>query len=102
MPFSRRYNTLPLQLAITTFQSGLRPSILQHPCCMRSFYSTQNESLFGADFGKHAHTFIHNWPLQPISQDFGLVSHTTQAVCANFIRAWRDLQFKVDSELQAF
>ena len=31
-----------------------------------------------------------------------LVSHTTYAVCVNFIHKWRDLQFKVDSERQIF
>ena len=28
------------------------------------------------------------------------VSHTTYIVCVNFIREWRDLQFKVDPERQ--
>ena len=28
-----------------------------------------------------------------------LVSHTTYVVCVNLIHKWRDLQFKVDSEL---
>ena len=31
-------------------------------------------------------TYIHNWPLQPFSQDYGLASHTTHVVCVNFIR----------------
>ena len=31
-----------------------------------------------------------------------LVSHTTYVVCVNFIREWRDLQFKVDTERQIF
>ena len=47
-------------------------------------------------------TYIHNWPLQPFSQDYGLASHTTQVVCVNFRREWRDLQLKVDSERQIF
>ena len=42
-------------------------------------------------------TYIHNWPLQPFSQDYGLASHTTHVVCVNFMREWRDLQFNVDS-----
>ena len=48
------------------------------------------------------HTFIHKWPLQPFSQDYGQASHTTYVVCVNFIREWRDLQFNVDSERQIF
>ena len=48
------------------------------------------------------HTYIHNWPLQPFSQDYGLASHTTHVVCVNFIRERRDLQFNVDSERQFF
>ena len=47
-------------------------------------------------------TYIHNWPLQPFNQDYGLASHTTHVVCINFIRDLRDLQFNVDSELQIF
>ena len=48
------------------------------------------------------HPYIHNWPLQPFSQDYGLASHTTHVVCVNFIREWRVLQFNVVSELQIF
>ena len=48
------------------------------------------------------HTYIHNWPLQPFSQDYGLASHSTHVVCVNFMREWRDLQFNVDSERQIF
>ena len=44
------------------------------------------------------YTYIHNWPLQPISQNYGLASHTTDVVCVNFTREWRDLQFNVDYE----
>ena len=44
-----------------------------------------------------ANTYIHNWPLQPFSQDYGLASHT-HVVCVNFILELRDLQFNVDSE----
>ena len=47
--------------------------------------------------------YIHNWPLQPFSQDYGLVSHTTHVVCVNFIRkCGKVLQFNVDPELQIF
>ena len=46
------------------------------------------------------HTYIHNWPLQPFSQDYSLASNTTHVVWVNFIREWRDLQFNVDSERQ--
>ena len=48
------------------------------------------------------HTYLHNWPLQPFRQYFGLDSHTTHVVCVNFVRDWRDLQFNVDSERQIF
>ena len=48
------------------------------------------------------HTYIHNWPLQPFSQDYGLASHATHVVCVNFIRERRDIQFNVDSERQIF
>ena len=48
------------------------------------------------------HTYIHNWPLQSFSQDYGLASHTTHAVNVNFIRERRELQFNVDSERQIF
>ena len=44
------------------------------------------------------HTYIHNWPLQAFSQDYGLASHTTHVVCVNFIGEWWYLQFNVDTE----
>ena len=48
-------------------------------------------------------THIHNWLLQPFSQDYDdFVSHTICAVCINFIYKWRDLRLKVDSEWQMF
>ena len=46
--------------------------------------------------------YIHNWSLQPFSQDYILVSHASYVVCVNFIHELRSLQFKVDSELQIF
>ena len=48
----------------------------------------------------YLHTYIHNWQLQPFTQDYGLASHTTYIVCVNFIHEWRLLQFNVDSERQ--
>ena len=48
------------------------------------------------------HTYRHNWPLQPSSQDYGLASHTTHVECVNFIREWQNLRFNVDSERQIF
>ena len=48
------------------------------------------------------HTYIHYWPLQPFSQDYGLVSHTTHVVCVNFISEWREVHFNVDSERGIF
>ena len=50
----------------------------------------------------YIHTYIHNWLLQPFSQNYDPVSHTTYVVCVNFLHTWRDLQFKVDSEWQIF
>ena len=47
-------------------------------------------------------TYIHNWSLQPFSQDYVLAAHTAHVVCFNFIREWRDLQFNIYSELQIF
>ena len=46
-------------------------------------------------------TYIHKWPLQPFSQNYGLALHT-HIVCVNFIREWRDLQFNIQSERQIF
>ena len=47
-------------------------------------------------------TYIHNWPLQAFSQDYGLVSHTIYVVCVNFIHKLWNQQFNVDSERQIF
>ena len=47
-------------------------------------------------------TYIRYWPLQPFSQDYGLVSNNTHVVFVNFICEWWNLQFKVDSERQIF
>ena len=38
-------------------------------------------------------TYIHNWPLQPFSQNYGLASHTTHVVWVNFIRRIRTTEF---------
>ena len=46
-------------------------------------------------------TYIHNWSLQPFSQD--QVSHTIYVLCVLiFIHKRQNLQFKVDSERQIF
>ena len=42
------------------------------------------------------HTYIHNWPLQP------LATHTTYVVCVNSIHEWCNIQFKVEYERQNF
>ena len=34
---------------------------------------------------KYMHLYLHNWSLQPFSQDYHLSSYTTYAVCVNFI-----------------
>ena len=47
------------------------------------------------------HTYIHTYTIghyNPSIRIIDLVSHTTYVVCINFIRKWRDLQFKLDSE----
>ena len=44
--------------------------------------------------------YKYNLPLQYFSQDYGLASHTTHAVCDNFIHEWRDLQCNVNSVRQ--
>ena len=43
------------------------------------------------------HIYIHT-----VSQDYGLISHTTHVVCVNFIREREDPYFNVDSERQIF
>ena len=58
--------------------------------------------LNSAVFALKPSTFIHNWPLQPFSQAYNLVSHTTYVACVNFIHEWPDLQFKFVSERQIF
>ena len=50
----------------------------------------------------YIHTYIHNWPLQPFSQNYGLASLITYVVCIDFIRELWDLQFNVDPERQIF
>ena len=32
--------------------------------------------------------YIHNWPLEPFSQDYGLSSHITHVMRVNFIHEW--------------
>ena len=49
----------------------------------------------------YIHTYIIDH-YNPSVRIIDLVSHTTYVVCVNFIHKWRDLQFKVDSELQIF
>ena len=46
--------------------------------------------------------YIHNLSLQPFSQDYELVSHTTYVVFVNFIRKWWDSHFKDDTKRQMF
>ena len=48
------------------------------------------------------HTCMHNSSLQPFAQDYDLASHTTNAMCVNFVHEWGNLQFKVDSERHVF
>ena len=46
--------------------------------------------------------YIHNWSLQPFSQDYDLAFCVTYVECVNFIPEWQDQQFKVDFERQIF
>ena len=41
---------------------------------------------------------LHNWSIQPFSQDYNLASHIIYVVCVKFIHEWRALQFNVDYE----
>ena len=43
--------------------------------------------------------YIHNWPIQPFSQYYGLTSHITHVVCFIFIH---HLQYNVNSERHIF
>ena len=71
---------------------------------MKEFLKIKKNLSFGVDVKLEGppltHTYIHNWSLQPFSQDYELVSYTTYVVCVNFIHKWRDLQFKVDFDRQ--
>ena len=77
------------------------PLWLMHCCCLHFKQLTGNLNI-KAPFIQFMHTYIHNWPLQPFSQGYGLAFHTTHVVCFNFICEWWDLQFKVDFEGQIF
>ena len=46
--------------------------------------------------------YIHNWSLQPLSQDYDLVSHNTYVMCVNFIHEEHELHFKFGCELLIF
>ena len=47
---------------------------------------TGDESwVYGYDMETNGHTYIHNWPLQPFSQDYGLAAQTTHVVCVSVI-----------------
>ena len=46
--------------------------------------------------------YIHKLSLQRFSQHYDLLTPLMYAVCLNFIREWRTLQFKVDYERQIF
>ena len=61
---------------------------------------SQSISCFLVSYGV-IHTYIIGH-YNPSVRIIDLVSHTTYAVCVNFIHKWRDLEFKVDSEQQIF
>ena len=48
------------------------------------------------------HAYIHNWPLQPFSLDYGLTSNATHVVCVNVIHDSWGLQFNIYSKLRTF
>ena len=48
---------------ITILYIELWPRVSRHPCYVCSYY-----------------TYIHNWLIQPFSQDYGLAFHTTHVV----------------------
>ena len=52
------------------------------------------------DIHTHTHTTIHHY--NPSVRIIDIVSHTTYVVYINFMREWRYLQFKVESERQIF
>ena len=45
---------------------------------------------------------LYNWSLQPFSQDYNLIFHTTHVVCIHFVHEWQNLHFKVDTEREDF
>lgn len=45
---------------------------------------------------KSLRTYPLNWSLQPFTQIYDLVSHTSYVVCLNFIQQRQNLQLKVD------
>ena len=53
-------------------------------------------------FGQNLGGMYYYWLLKPQNQYYDPVSHITYVVCVNVINACRNLQFKVESELQIF
>ena len=96
------YYKLHYVLILTWLLQKLQPynGTIQYLHFFRSILYNSTDFFFIYYFNRH--TYIHNWPLQPFSQGYGLASHTTHVVRVNFIRGWRDLLFKVYTELQIF
>ena len=79
-------------------------NLLFHVCLVSSIYLllTQADVCWRILTHMYIHINKYNWPLQPFSQEYGLVLRTTHSVWVNYIRGWRDLQFNVDSIRQIF
>ena len=63
--------------------------------------TSNKQKFYDLYYVDYIHTYIidHN---NPSVRFIDLVSHTTYAMCINFISEWRNLYFKVDSERLIF
>ena len=85
----------------TTLTLAVKLVVIYLVCLAKPQWRIIDNNVYSAAV-RNIHIYMHNWALQPFSQDYGPTSHTTPVVCLNFIRKWRDLQFNVDSERQIF
>ena len=46
-------------------------------------FSSNKPTHYILDHGDCMYTYVHNWPLQHLSQDYGLATHTAHVVCFN-------------------
>ena len=72
----------------SSYHFSIDPAAFTVGCWAPSFVDNQNYLIDTWQVGfwirKAIHTYIHNWSLQPFSQDYDLVSHATYVVCVNF------------------